>query len=327
MTTDLRSVRRQLRRAIPGLPLADGSDSLTLEHSELPIEPPHTRACELLEGTAMLARRVAGEPVVGFGAFLDGIQASRVWYYDEGVPVVLGQVAAAIRVRIGRRLTLWRSVEESARFYVPFSHLSAGTREALESTGLEVVDTLQGSAGDAPPHPLQLTRLAYQAVLDARELIERNCAVEWARSGAAPLFVDGPVPRAADQRPPRWSVGVVKSHHTLYVGTGSIKTIASLGERERTAAFLIPSSWSDPVASWYLRVRTAPGRDPLWGLVRVEIALPPSGSQSILTEHVDLVSRWILAERSPLALPDGRWDRMPYGIRDVESYLRVRLQL
>jgi hypothetical protein len=35
------------------------------------------------------------------------------------------------------------------------------------------------------------------------------------------------------------------------------------------------------------------------------------------------VSRWILAERAPLALPDARWDRMVYGIRDCEEFLRA----
>ncbi|HSE67337.1 MAG TPA: hypothetical protein VLB12_10130 [Gemmatimonadales bacterium] len=38
--------------------------------------------------------------------------------------------------------------------------------------------------------------------------------------------------------------------------------------------------------------------------------------------HVDELSRWILAERAPVSTPDSRWDRLLYGIRAVEEYLR-----
>ncbi len=40
-------------------------------------------------------------------------------------------------------------------------------------------------------------------------------------------------------------------------------------------------------------------------------------------EGADQLSRWLLAERSPLSAPDPRWDRLLYGIRAVEQYLRV----
>ena len=38
----------------------------------------------------------------------------------------------------------------------------------------------------------------------------------------------------------------------------------------------------------------------------------------------DLVSGWLLAERAPLALPDGRWDRLLYALNDCEQFLRAR---
>ena len=75
------------------------------------------------------------------------------------------------------------------------------------------------------------------------------------------------------------------------------------------------------MASWYLRVADATGRDPFWGLVRVEVA--QLDKPAALTARADEVSRWILAERLPLALPDPRWDKMAYGIRDAEEYLRA----
>ncbi len=42
-----------------------------------------------------------------------------------------------------------------------------------------------------------------------------------------------------------------------------------------------------------------------------------------MTERADEVSRWVLAETAPLALPDGRWDKMAYGIRDCEEFLKA----
>ena len=58
--------------------------------------------------------------------------------------------------------------------------------------------------------------------------------------------------------------------------------------------------------------------------VRVEVARTAIlDDVSVLSERAGAVSRWILAERAPLALPDARWDRMVYGIRDCEEYLRA----
>jgi hypothetical protein len=58
--------------------------------------------------------------------------------------------------------------------------------------------------------------------------------------------------------------------------------------------------------------------DALWGLVRVEVALEGTSA-----DRANLVSRWLLAERSPVALPDPRWGAMAYGIRLTEEYLRA----
>ena len=73
-----------------------------------------------------------------------------------------------------------------------------------------------------------------------------------------------------------------------------------------------------------LRVRDPRGRDPMWGLLRVETALPDKAeAPQAITARANLISRWILAESTPLAMPDGRWDKMVYGIRDCEEFLRA----
>jgi hypothetical protein len=52
--------------------------------------------------------------------------------------------------------------------------------------------------------------------------------------------------------------------------------------------------------------------------VRVEVA----------TTHgfdvADTISRWLLAEGTPLSLPDTRWDRLIYPVHDCEAFLRSR---
>jgi hypothetical protein len=43
-------------------------------------------------------------------------------------------------------------------------------------------------------------------------------------------------------------------------------------------------------------------------------------------ERVDEVTRWILAERAPLAKPDPRWPAMIYPIHHVEQVLKPLVQ-
>jgi hypothetical protein len=99
--------------------------------------------------------------------------------------------------------------------------------------------------------------------------------------------------------------------------------VLGLGHRERSSVFRITSPKRTTVASWYLRLRDPVGHDPMWGLIRVEVAHPAPENAHAIGAHADEVSRWILAESSPLALPDARWDKMVYGIRDCEEFLRA----
>jgi hypothetical protein len=99
--------------------------------------------------------------------------------------------------------------------------------------------------------------------------------------------------------------------------------VFALDEGERSSVFLVAPEKRASVASWYLRLRDPRGHDPMWGLVRVEVAAPATGQEDDITRRADEVSRWILAEVSPVALPDGRWDKMVYGVRDCEEFLRA----
>jgi hypothetical protein len=73
------------------------------------------------------------------------------------------------------------------------------------------------------------------------------------------------------------------------------------------------------VYTWYLRLWPWDEHDLLYGLVRIE--RPPAEE---VVAQATAVSRWLLAERAPLAAPDERWDRLVYPVRQVEAYLQAR---
>jgi hypothetical protein len=153
-----------------------------------------------------------------------------------------------------------------------------------------------------------------------REEIEQRLAERWCDLESRPLFVDGGISGSERVARNGCVAGVVKSHRTLYAVDDAIDVVLRLGPAERTSVFLLEPKRRTAVASWYLRLRDATGREPTFGLVRVEIARDPNQDTSA---RADEISRWLLAEGSPLALPDSRWDRMAYGIRDSEEFLKA----
>ena len=286
------------------------------------MDPPRMGECAMFERPRLDAIPVAGTEV-GFRAFLDGTQRSHVADYAGTIPIVAGLTAAVIRSRIDRRMTTWANghVAES-RLYAPRRLLAPAALEQMESAGLELRDTLAANK-ETSGHPIELLRCAVDAVKFDRERLEQGLAESWAGSTEDPLFVDGGLPAGPLASTSLGCVGVIKSHHTIYAPGDALATVLGLREDERSSAFVVQRSWGPPVLSWYLRLREPPSHDPFMGLVRVEVARRPEHTATSVVHRADEVSRWILAERAPLALPDARWDRMVYGIRDCEEYLRA----
>lgn len=311
-----RDARRALQRvgAFPAAP----EPALELLRPDAS-EPPRLQRAEPLEGDAMAVRAVDGAPVVGIAAFLDGIQQSRVLaYWRGGIPVVHGTVAAAVRLRRDRTLVRWRADADRVdrALYAPRAALDDSVWTSL-STTCAVRDTLSPDER-GPWHPQDLVARALHAVQRQREALETACAERWCAAGDGPLFVDGGIAAAGGAAHSPLAVGVVKSHRTLYVDGAALPLVLGLRAGERTTMFTVASPRRAAVASWYLRLRDPAAHDALWGLVRVEIARDDADGA-----RADLVSRWILAERAPLALPDPRWGAMAYGIRLTEEYLRA----
>ena len=112
-------IRRIFREIFPENRLG-AVNGPSLEVVTRPAEPARLKPCTMLEGDRLRSRRVNGEPEAAFAAFLDGVQESHALHYDGGVPIVLGRVAAVIRVRVDRRMTTWQSgPREESRVYAP----------------------------------------------------------------------------------------------------------------------------------------------------------------------------------------------------------------
>ena len=239
------------------------------------MSPPRLEAARLLEGSRVEARAVGGEPVVAFGAFLDGIQRSVIAsYLHVTVPVVHGTIAAAVRSRRERTLRTWGTgpLVERALF-LPLALAGADVTRTLAAAGIPVFDTLPADAkgmAAALRHPDDLLALARLGVQQRRERAEERCAAEWCRAERTPLYVDGGIGGFAEASRSAWAVGVVKSHHTLYVAPESVATVAALTAGQRTSAFVVATRRRSGVASWYLSLRDT--GDPLGGLVRIEVA-------------------------------------------------------
>jgi hypothetical protein len=271
----------------------------TLETLVRGAESPRLAAPELVEGPTLARIPLSGPPVVGFAAFLNGIQQSRVVYHSGLVPIVHGTVGAVIRVRRDRRLTTHALGPRISRaLFAPRHLVPADLWDEL--TPLGVIDT-----GPADAHPSILLERAIHLVEQRRDAAKRLLAQAW-HAESEPLWVDGSLSVAS----PR-VIGVVRTHRTLYATGDSVGTICELAVGERSSMFRVRDN-----LSWYLRLRDPAGRDPLWGLLRIEAADATPG-------RADLVSRWVMAEATPLALPDPRWDTLVYGVRDCEEYLRA----
>ncbi len=308
-------------------PLRDPGPSL--ETTATPPEPPRVVSSDVIESTTVRAVRIVDPAVVGFDAFLDGVQESRVVYYCDGVPIVHGRVAAVVRERVLRRMVTWKRPACAARLYIPRALVPDTIWNRAVSAGFDTVDTTDTSAdsevalGD-DPHPFSVAQRAVDAVKRDRERAERQLAEEWCTTRSEPVFIDGSIAGSERVAAAPNVVGVIKSHRTLYVKGPAMRVVQSLPLHHRSSVLRVAAYHRTSVASWYLRIRDFAGCDPLWGLLRVETAMPDkSESRQAITDRANLISRWILAEMMPLSLPDSRWDKMVYGIRDCEEFLKT----
>ena len=264
------------------------------------VEPP---LCHRAVG----APRPIGEPV----AFLDGVQHTELLGYVGTSPVVAARIAAGVRRRELRRSVGSVSLRRQ---------LVIARAPALEALGpLPAGSETVVLTDDEPPHPVGDHDRARAAVDAARTALEIAAARAFReREPATWLVADGTLTVSPDwSRDPR-TVGVVKSHGTLPFDGDELECYLTVPAGQRTSVFAPSTRHVTPVHSWALRLWPWQGRDLFHGLVRVEAAAADDPGAL-----ADRVSRWLLAERAPLA-NDPRQDRLLYGIHDAERWLRAR---
>jgi hypothetical protein len=305
MISDLTALRRSLAAAgiTPASVIPPASAG---RREEAEIHP-----AQLLEGETVEAMEV-GEPS-GWPdpvAFLDGVQHSEVVGYAGSSPIVVASVAAAVRERRARVL---------ATRIVRRRNVAIGRGSALDAAGavLDSFERIELPDTD-PAHPIRELAQAGAALDNARGALEVAVGVAYRSESRDWLVVDGSLAES-----PVWAgdarmVGIAKSHSSLPFEGTDLEAYLRLPQGHRSPIFAPASRRLAPVRAWAVRLWPWEGKDLLHGLIRVEVA-PANGTP----EMADRISRWLLAERAPISAPDPRWDRMLYGIRSVEEFLKA----
>jgi hypothetical protein len=246
----------------------------------------------------------------GSVAYLDGIQRSEIIAYDGSAPVLVAEIAAAVRERRDRRLHT--SVKERRMVALGRPSALAAAGDALSE--LHAIPLPE----DEPPHPLRDLVNAGHALDQARGGLEVIVGDRYRAGSDGWLVLDGSLSVS-----PRWAedprmVAISKSHSILPFDGAELEQYLRLPCAHRSSVYAPATRSLAPVRAWGLRLWPWEGKDLLHGLIRVEVA-PANGS----TERANEISRWILAERAPVSAPDRRWDRLLYGIYSVEQYLKA----
>jgi hypothetical protein len=280
--------------------------------------------------------------------FLDGVQSSREIGLIRMSPVIVSTVAAAIVNRCERRFTrmplesppvvvqaviLPRSAGEASveAFWdlllaAGFSEL--GPDEVPTSPHL-VLDSAQYIAEADPSDYVGMRERARVRVRSLRERLEGGLLRRWEgddrvlADSETWIAVDGQLKDIRESN--RRAIGLIKSvARPEFVGK-DVGMLLDLGVGMRTTSFVpdwqLRRERSQRRTSWYLRMWPPQrGADALGSLMRVEA---PRDTEP---ERIDEISRWILAERAPLAKPDPRWPAMIYPIHYVEKILKPLVQ-
>lgn len=306
----------------PELHIVTGQE-LTNEESSISQASPKTAKSNMLDDVRGMGASCVGDPQPGrLAYFLDGIERTHVPCYFSMVPIVYGYVAAVIRARgDDKRMHTHKAALTGEALYYP-RRLVGDT--GFGDAGINICDT---ETGDKPleEHPLVLREAARQAISKARGRLENELSRKWLEDFDGKdewLMVDGSLGGTLGGNFQKYKsphiVGVIKSHSTQYFPMSEQKKVLALKAGERSGLFQpLGCDGRAPVYSWYLRLYPNAGQDVYFGLIRVE--MPPCDDSDSLADEI---SRWLLAERCPLSLPDSRWDRMLYPIRDCEQYLR-----
>jgi len=280
--------------------------------------------------------------------FLDGVQSSREIGRIGMSPVIVSAVAAAIVNRCGKRFS--RMPLESPPVVVqavilPRSAGDAGVEafwDLLLAAGFSeldpdevpssphlVLDSAEYIVEADPSDYVGMRETARVRIRSLRERLEAGLLRRWEgddrvlEDSEAWIAVDGQLGDIRESN--RRAIGLIKSvARPEFVGK-DVGMLLDLGVGMRTTSFVpdwqLRREKGERRTSWYLRMWPPQrGADALGSLMRVEA---PRDTEP---EQVDEISRWILAERAPLAKPDPRWPAMIYPMQYVEKILKPLVQ-
>jgi hypothetical protein len=276
------------------------------------LEEASIQPARLLEGTRLEAIPVGPAQIwPGPLAYLDGVQRSEVVGYHGSSPLLAAEIAAAVRERHDRRL---HTVAHRAR------RLILARPAALAAAGAALLDHEPVPLpDDDAPHPVRDLLNAARALDRERGELELAVGDGYRARADGWLLVDGSLAES-----PRWAadqhlVAISKSHSILPFDGEDLERYLRLPVGHRSSVYAPGTRSLAPIHAWGLRLWPWEGKDLLHGLVRVEVA-PVNGTPEI----ADRISRWLMAERSPVSAPDYRWDRLLYGVYSVEQYLKAK---
>lgn len=299
-------------------------------------EPPGPRELGEHDGTSRLCY------------FLDGVQSSREVGRIGMSPIVVATVAAAIVNRCDRKFSrmpledppvvvqaviLPRSagekrVEAFWELLLEAGFSALGSDEVPSSPHL-ILDSAEYVAEADPSDYVGMREMARVRVRALRERLEGGMLRNWEMDDRtledrdAWIAVDGQLKDIRESN--RRAIGLIKSvARPEFVGK-DVGMLLDLEPGMRTTSFIpdwqLRRDRSEQRTSWYLRMWPPQrGADALGSLMRVE------APRDTGPETVDEISRWILAERAPLAKPDPRWPAMIYPIHYVEKILKPLVQ-
>ncbi|MBS1718061.1 MAG: hypothetical protein JSS72_10075 [Armatimonadetes bacterium] len=273
-------------------------------------DAPESYQPEVAEGSKFEAVKVSEPTGSGITHFLDGAQRQWSRLTVGFHPIVLAHTSAAVLVREERNLRL------------PSEDAYRGGLAAYGPDRPAIADRF-GELGIPYVIVQETEEKGYNpslAIGKRREAMEREIGQPFK---ADCLLVDGGIGWMLEGANTSTNyIGLVKSHKHRYFKTVEEQAVV-LGLRagERTRVFNRPRSEKQGGAaySFYMRLHAATDFDPLYGLVRIELA---QVQRSI--EQADEIAGWLMAETAPLSLPDPRYHCLIYPIRMVEQYLRSR---
>jgi hypothetical protein len=294
-------------------------------------------------------------------AFCDGIRSTYFLGYENNYPILYARNASAIRTReedTGYHGSLHKIYRQQATLLAPFDLFPLSIRSVYERmqlythrsadlcwTGLEDEENGPGYAEMA-----KMTSQSWQMrarrrarhLLDLSEQITSIAGAYLLRETDSPdanwLLKDGSLVQFKREylhrrEPLRNIVSCVKTHPVAFFGIEGERKIMQLEVGQRSVAFLprplreaqkgfsLEQSYR-PMVSWYLRVRPPnPHNSSLMsGIIRLDIAAIDDW-----TQWIDEVSWAVLDEFYGIsAMPDTRYDVMPYGIYDCERFLKAQ---